>query len=134
MATQPKQEIETVVERRRAPRAPVTVRVEYATVDAFFTEFSRNINEGGMFVETDRPLALEERVFLQFRLPGSVRPVKVSGRVVRVSAGEGDELRGMAVEFDRLRPDDRRRINDLVRGLRADRPIAEGAGPHPEGG
>ena len=119
MATEPKRDIEMVVERRRAPRAPVTVRVEYATVDAFFSEFSRNINEGGMFVETDRPLGLEERVFLQFRLPGSESPVKVSGRVVRVSPGGGPEPQGMAIEFDSLAPADRQRINDLVRGLRA---------------
>jgi uncharacterized protein (TIGR02266 family) len=90
-------------------------------VDAFFSEFSRNINEGGMFVETDRPLGLEERVFLQFRLPGSERPVKVSGRVVRVSDGRRGEAQGMAVEFDSLAAADRKRINDLVRGLRTDR-------------
>lgn len=121
MPARPEPEFQTVVERRRSPRAPVTVRVEYATVDALFSEFSRNINEGGIFVETDRPLELEERVFLQFRLPGAAKPVKVGGRVVRVSRGDDGEPEGMAIEFDELASADRRRINELVKDLRADR-------------
>src|SRR5690606_32758886 len=35
--------IETAVERRRSPRSPLVVRVSYSTVDALFTEFTRNI-------------------------------------------------------------------------------------------
>ena len=117
--TQP--EIATVVERRRSPRAPLTVRVEYGTVDAFFSDFSRNLNEGGIFVETDQPLDLEERVVLKFRLPGESKPVEVTGRVVRISTGAAGEPRGMAVEFDALAPENRLRIDELVRALRVGR-------------
>ena len=111
-------EVETTVERRRAPRAPVTVRIAYGTVDAMFSEFTRNINEGGLFIETAQPLALEERVALQFSLPGSEEPVRVTGRVVRVvSEGEGGAA-GMGVEFEGLDREAQRRINELVLKLR----------------
>ena len=73
--------VRTSVERRLSPRATVTVRVDYSTVDAMFSEFTRNINEGGLFIETETPLALDEQVQLQFRLPGVDDPIKVSGRV-----------------------------------------------------
>ena len=46
--------MKTVVERRRSIRALI-VRIEYATVDALFSDFTRNINEGGVFIETDFP-------------------------------------------------------------------------------
>jgi type IV pilus assembly protein PilZ len=107
--------VQTFVERRRSPRAPVTVRVEYASVDALFAEFSRDINEGGMFIETESPLAIDERVQLWFRLPGSEEPIKVSGRVAWVD----ETIPGMGIEFAALDEEARARINRLVRELRA---------------
>ena len=110
--------IETLVERRRAPRAPIVVRVEYATVDALFSDFTRDINEGGLFIETDDPAALDADVTLQFSLPGSDEPIKVAGRVTRVSRGGAGEPAGIGVEFGSLDPEARARINDLVLALR----------------
>src|SRR5882672_6840187 len=78
-------------ERRRAERVELVVRVDYKTVDELFSEFARNINEGGMFVETDTPSEPGCAVTLQFRIPGSKEPIAVMGRVVRVSAGDREE-------------------------------------------
>ena len=108
-------------ERRRARRADVVVRVHYATVDELFSEFSRNINEGGLFIETDSPAPLETRVQLQFELPGSPEPVKATGRVVRHADVQMGEPPGMAVEFEELDPDARERINQIVAQLRVQR-------------
>ena len=119
-------EVETTVERRRAPRAPVTVRIAYSTVDALFSEFTRNINEGGLFIETHQPLALEERVALQFALPGEEEPVRVTGRVVRIVAEGSAEPAGMGVEFEGLGPEAQRRINELVLKLRNGPAAVEG--------
>jgi type IV pilus assembly protein PilZ len=112
-------DIETFLERRRAARAPLVVRVEYATVDALFSEFTRNINEGGMFIATDQPPDLDSSVTMQFTLPGGDEPIKVGGRVTRVSDGEDGEPRGVGVEFDTLDPEARERVNSVVQALRA---------------
>lgn len=109
-----------VIERRRSVRAPVTVRVEYATVDALFSEFARDINEGGLFIETEEPLPLETPIHLQFRLPGSAEPVRARGRVVWTSPPETQGRTGMGVEFDGLAPEDLRRIDALIQRLRID--------------
>jgi len=103
-------------EKRRSQRAPVVVRVDYSTVDSFFSDFTRNINEGGLFIETDEPCAVDEVVNLQFQLPGGDAPVRVRGRVVWVDAGEAP---GMGIEFEELDPPTRARINQVVRRLRA---------------
>jgi uncharacterized protein (TIGR02266 family) len=117
---EPREEaVRTRVERRRSPRSPLEVRVDYTTVDAFFSEFTRDINEGGIFVETEAPPPLESTVSLCFRLPGSPEAIKVDGRVVRISDGRADGPPGMAIEFENLDAVARRRIDEIVRTLRS---------------
>jgi type IV pilus assembly protein PilZ len=112
---------EVHVDKRRSERAPIVVRVDYATVDAFFSEFSRDINEGGLFIATDEPCSVESVVSLQFSIPGIDEPVRTRGRVVWVSQGEP---KGMGIEFEGLDSAARARINQLVRRLRNDKPVS----------
>lgn len=106
-------------ERRRFKRAELVVRIEYSTIDDLFSEFTRDINEGGVFIETEDPQRIGTTVDLQFHLPGSTDPVKAAGVVVRISNGSDGEPIGMAVEFDSLPSATRERINDLIRSMRS---------------
>ena len=110
---------ETDSDRRRANRASVTVRIDYATVDEMFSEFTRDINEGGVFIETEKPHQAGTEVSMQFHLPGSGEVLQTVGRVVRVSSGSPAAPAGMGIEFDELTPDDRSKIDVIVRALRA---------------
>jgi uncharacterized protein (TIGR02266 family) len=121
MADRSSPETRAAVERRRSERAPVVVRIEYATVDALFSDFTRNINEGGMFVETDEPIPLDEKVDLKLRLPGSSELVHARGRVVRVEPTTASSAGGIAIEFEELDAEARERINAAVRRLRSPR-------------
>ncbi len=105
-------------ERRRSERVELVVRVDYKTVDELFSEFARNINEGGMFVETDAPADLGSPVELEFRIPGSEEPIQVLGRVVRATVGDQGDPPGMGIEFENLDAQSRELINELVRNLR----------------
>jgi len=107
-------------ERRGSERTDLVVRVDYQSVDELFSDFARNINEGGIFVESEAPQELGTAVDLQFKLPGSNEPVRVKGTVVRVTPARDGEAPGMAVEFEELDASTRQRINDLVRTLRAE--------------
>jgi uncharacterized protein (TIGR02266 family) len=113
--------VRTVVERRRSARTPIVVRIEYATVDALFSDFTSNINEGGVFIETDAPAPLESVVHLRFRLPGTRETLRVSGRVAWIEADANGKAIGMGIEFDSLTEADRARINALVQRLRTSR-------------
>lgn len=106
-------------DRRRSARSPLTVRVDYGTVDELFSEFTRDINEGGLFIETDKPLELGTEVAMQFQLPGSCDPLQTVGRVVHVTPAALGHPGGMGIEFDELTPDDRIRIDEIVRALRS---------------
>ncbi len=108
----------TDYDRRKSDRADLVVRVDYYTVDELFSEFARNINEGGLFVETDTPHPVGTEVHLQFHIPGAEEPLQVVGRVVRTSGDDRNEPNGIGIEFDDLDRQARQRINQLVRSLR----------------
>jgi uncharacterized protein (TIGR02266 family) len=120
MAERSRSETHTALERRRTDRAPVVVRIEYSTVDALFSDFTRNINEGGIFVETEESIPLDEKVDLKLRLPVSNELVHVQGRVVRVEQATATSAAGIAVEFGQLDARARELINAAVRRLRSD--------------
>jgi uncharacterized protein (TIGR02266 family) len=107
-----------VADRRRTHRTRLEIPVDYSTVDSFFEEFSANINEGGMFIETESPAEPDTVVQMSFRLPGTADPLKVEGRVAWVSDGTRGRPRGMGIEFHALPPEARDTINRVVRMLR----------------
>ena len=107
-------------ERRKSQRTDFVVRVNYRTVDELFSEFARNINEGGIFVETDNPHPIGRRVSLEFQIPGSEDPIQVSGMVVRLTDASDSEPTGMGIEFEDLDTEARAHINELVRKLRSE--------------
>jgi uncharacterized protein (TIGR02266 family) len=109
----------SAADRRRFERTELVVSIEYSTVDDFFSEFTRDINEGGVFIETERPQPVGTTVDLQFHLPGSEDPVKAVGLVVRSGDGTDGSPIGMAVEFDGLSSDARERIDEIVRSMRS---------------
>ncbi len=112
------------IDRRRTSRAAVTVRIDYSTVDEMFSEFTRDINEGGLFIETEKPHEPGTEVAMQFHLPGTDEVLQTLGRVVRVSPGAPGVTPGMGIEFDELSPEDRRRIDQIVRALRSREPAS----------
>jgi len=106
-------------ERRRHPREGLKIPVDYSSVDAFFTEFTANINEGGMFVEMESTPEIETLVQLHFRIPGSNEPIRVEGRVAWISDGKGEAPEGAGIEFQNLDAEVREQINATVRMLRS---------------
>ena len=117
-------EVEPVdsVERRRSQRAEFLVRIDYSTVDELFSEFTRDINEGGLFIETEKPSPVGTLVSMQFNLPGCEQPFQTQGVVVRISPGDDSLPPGMGIEFEELTPEDRVHIDQLVRTLRCGMP------------
>ncbi len=105
-------------DRRRSLRTELIVRVDYSTVDEMFSEFTRDINEGGLFIETEKPQEQGTEVTMHFNLPGSHEALSTVGRVVHVTPGDAMNPPGMGIEFEELSPEDRERIDALIRSLR----------------
>ena len=88
-------------DRRAHPRKEVLTDVDYAT-DKFFSDYVHNIGEDGVFIGTDKALAVGTKVTLAFTMPESDTPVKVKAEVMWT--GE----KGMGLKF--------KEVDELTKG------------------
>jgi uncharacterized protein (TIGR02266 family) len=103
-------QVATGVNQRTHARARLKVQVDFESDHNFFTGFSSDISEGGLFVATFNVQPLGSQVEVAFALPtgehvmarGSVKWVRDS----REMAGS-DTPPGMGIQFERL-PDEAR--------------------------
>ncbi len=103
------------MERRRARRLPIRVRVRYADTDEFLADREANISGYGMYIPTDDPLDVGVRFRLCFDVEGLPGPVETVAEV-RWNQMPGDPLivPGMGVMFQKLAPKDQADIDRLL--------------------
>jgi uncharacterized protein (TIGR02266 family) len=92
---------------RRYHRYPLIVAVHLSSAHNFFAAQARNISAGGLFVATDAPLPVGERVEVQFTLPGleQVYAARCTVRWLRRASGLGGSPPGMGLSFEELAPE-----------------------------
>ncbi len=84
-------------ERRRLPlRLPVT----YGAVEGPATTFTKDINEEGLFLFTDKPLPETSQVHMLVEVPGRPQPLSVFGKVSHTILAQDDEAPGMGIVFE----------------------------------
>jgi len=76
------------------------MRVEVKSASDSFVATSTNVGAGGMFVATDRPLRVGERLTVELELPGFLRPMAVEAEVRWVQATDGQSS-GVGLRFVR---------------------------------
>jgi c-di-GMP-binding flagellar brake protein YcgR len=96
--------------RRRAPRVPLVTQIY--SQECMSLAFSRDLSQGGMFIETRDPLPVGSEITLRFHLNDG-GPIVVALADVKYSITK----LGMGVEFLELSPADRKRIDDCVAKL-----------------
>ncbi len=105
------------VERRSYPRAVLCVTVTATGISSTFTEFTYDVSEGGVFVETDTPLESGTAVELEFTLPEEEEPVRAKGGVVHSLSRDrasGDRRTGMGIQFSEISDSDVDKIRKYV--------------------
>jgi uncharacterized protein (TIGR02266 family) len=96
--------------------------VAYRTVGSFLSDWATNISQGGLFINTRKPLPVGTVVKLIIQLPGAAFPFDISGRVTRVADWDNrlNTAPGMGIEFLDLDRSKRECIDSLVEKLRKD--------------
>lgn len=89
----------STAQQRRAPRVPIEVRVEYKRINAFISDFTRDISSGGLFIRTSEPLAVGTEAMFTLAIPRMERPVTLKGRVQRVIPADDASEMGMGIEL-----------------------------------
>lgn len=85
-------------EKRKHSRKRTFIQVDCSGEKCAFTDFIQNISAGGLYIETQMPLLVDQELSMTFSSRGSKDPVKITGKVVRV------DPKGIGVQFDELVP------------------------------
>jgi uncharacterized protein (TIGR02266 family) len=95
--------------RRTSPRVSLGVPVSFRAGQTIAGALTLNISKGGLAIRTMSPLALDTRLQVKFRLPGTSADIEASGRVAW-----SDRKVGMGVQFERIAADDQAAIDTFV--------------------
>jgi type IV pilus assembly protein PilZ len=106
----------SAVERRRYPRVPLNLLIQYRfdTFEEFMSEYASNISEGGMFIRTDDAREEGSMVYLQFALKDGTKLIEGLGKVVRVNPANQDAPQGIGIEFVNFDEESRALIQAIV--------------------
>lgn len=107
--------------QRHHARVPFEVEINVESDHNFYTGFTQNISEGGLFIATSKLLPLGSKIAFSFRLGANTETVHVYG-IVRWHREHTrfteDAPSGMGVQFVDLQPGVTDHINQFIRRQR----------------
>jgi len=103
---------------REKRRLPVRLAVTYGAVEGPTSTFTKDINEEGIFLFTERPLPESSQVHMLVTIPGRPQPLSLTGKVTHTILEQDDEPPGMGIIFE-LDAAQRETLGGIVRELEA---------------
>ena len=102
---------------RRFERLDLEVEVDMVSEHNFFTGFSCNVSEGGLFVATYRVRDVGSLVEITFTLPGDETPIvaRTEVRWVRHHVNGSSVPPGMGLSFVDISPESVARISSFIK-------------------
>ena len=85
---------------REKRRLPLRLSVTYGAIDGPATTFTKDINEEGIFLFTDRPLPETSQVHMLLTIPGKPQPLSLVGKVSHTILTQDEEPPGMGIIFE----------------------------------
>ena len=85
---------------REKRRLPIRLAVTYGAVEGPANTFTKDINEEGLFLFTDKPLPETSQIHMLVTVPGKSQPLSLMGKVTHTILVENDEPPGMGIVFD----------------------------------
>ena len=97
---------------RTAPRvAAPNVMVRVSTAQRFRAVYLKDLSEGGLFIKTDRPIPLGQKILVDLFPPGFTLPLRLPATVVRHATAP---TAGMGVKFESMLPETSQALSTLV--------------------
>jgi Tfp pilus assembly protein PilZ len=113
---------------REKRRLPIRLQVTYGAIEGPATTQTKDINEEGLFLFTDKPLPETSQVHMLVTIPGKPQPLSLMGKVSHTILAQDEEAPGMGIVFD-LDDAGREQLQAVIRELEA--ALLEGSLPEP---
>jgi len=85
---------------RERRRLPIKLQVTYGAIEGPANTFTKDINEEGLFLFTDKPLPETSQVHMLVTVPGKPQPLSLVGKVSHTILAQDEEPPGMGIVFD----------------------------------
>jgi Tfp pilus assembly protein PilZ len=85
---------------REKRRLPLRLSVTYGAIEGPATTVTKDINEEGLFLFTDKPLPETSQIHMLVSVPGRPQPLSLVGKVSHTIIAQDDEPPGMGIVFD----------------------------------
>jgi Tfp pilus assembly protein PilZ len=85
---------------REKRRLPIKLQVTYGAIEGPANTFTKDINEEGVFLFTDKPLPETSQVHMLVAVPGKPQPLSLMGKVSHTIVPQDEEPPGMGIVFD----------------------------------
>ncbi|MDB4962360.1 MAG: type pilus assembly PilZ [Myxococcales bacterium] len=84
---------------REKRRLPIRLQVTYGAIEGPAETYTKDINEEGVFLYTDRPLPETSQVHMLVAIPGMPQPLSLVGKVSHTILPQDEETPGMGIVF-----------------------------------
>src|SRR4051812_12032124 len=101
---------------RERRRLPIKLAVTYGAIEGPASTFTKDINEEGVFLFTDKPLPETSQIHMLVSVPGRAQPLSLIGKVSHTILTDDDEPSGMGIVFE-LDDAARRQLTDTIAEL-----------------
>jgi Tfp pilus assembly protein PilZ len=85
---------------REKRRLPIRLQVTYGAVEGPANTFTKDINEEGVFLFTDKPLPETSQIHMLVTIPGQAQPLSLMGKVSHTIIAQDEEPPGMGIVFE----------------------------------
>jgi uncharacterized protein (TIGR02266 family) len=109
-------------EKRESERKALRLELNYRDANGgnFLYEHSRNISDGGIFIETSHPLPVGAPIVIRFAPPKGGATIEMEGTIAWVNPlrdGDDNPNPGMGIRWNGLTAKQRKVVEGIVRAI-----------------
>jgi type IV pilus assembly protein PilZ len=105
---------------RESPRIATNIEITFRENGSFLRSYMLNVNNGGLFLKTEKPLSIDAEVTMQIQLPDDNENMTVEGQVVWTNTNSKSFPSGMGIQFTKIMPEHQNKIKAFVDANRAE--------------
>jgi type IV pilus assembly protein PilZ len=103
-----------VENKRESPRLATNIEIKFRETGSFVRSYMLNVNNGGLFLKTEKPLNIDAEVTMHIQLPNDQETMTIEGRVVWTNTKSKAFPGGMGIQFSQIMPEHKDKIKAFV--------------------